>query len=176
MKNITTSKDRYDYFLCRMQLFLKNKLPQIETIHYWTGRNQKKHHIHLSNKKESLTINLYSGKTFSVPDDTVLKNQKRWSITLPNEYDANTFIYETIFRQDGKRPAKPIRTLIGVSPGKERSMRNEYRKQVKILTLSLTRDVQNGEMPYHTAAIHFSIKTGLCEKASLRYFSRFHVG
>lgn len=172
MKNITVRKEEYDYCLYSMRSILKRKLTKMEIVYYWVGKNPKIHHLHLCNKNESLSINLHLGNVFTMPDNTILKNGKTWLITLPEEYDASTFIYEIIFRQDGKRPATPINTLIGVSPKKERCMRNEYRQKVKKLTRSLTRDVQNGEMPYDTAAIHFSIDTGLCKKSSLRYFRR----
>jgi len=172
MKNIIIPKEKHNHSLLKIQSLLKEKLPTIEIIHYWIENEFKTHRLQLSSQHERLHIKIHMGKMLSIPDNVTLKNGKAWEITLPKEYSICDFIYESIFRQDGKRPAVPLKTFIGISPEKERSMLNEYRKKVKRLALSLTCDVKNGEMSYHTAATHFSINTGLCEKASLRYFKQ----
>lgn len=175
MKNINIDKERYNYSFHKMQSHLRRNISEIETIYYWTSNKSTKHYISLSSRTRKLSITLHISNEFSIPDDRILRQGNKWFVTLPKEYDVSTFIYETIFRPDGKRPTTPIRTLIGISPRRERNLRREYRKRVKSLTLSLTREVQNGELAYHAAAIHFSISTGLGEEASLRYFRRSHI-
>ncbi|EIX4104888.1 hypothetical protein MKA06_004274, partial [Salmonella enterica] len=98
-----------------------------------------------------------------------------WFIRLPGEYDINTFIYEIIFKQDGKTPFYHVKTLFGITPLMEKKKCHEYRSRVKRLIQSLDSEIKSGTLDYHTAATHFSASTGLAIQASLRYFRQYHI-
>ncbi|EFZ9949366.1 hypothetical protein H4K83_004587, partial [Salmonella enterica] len=112
---------------------------------------------------------------FVIPDNKTLCYGRRWFIRLPGEYDINTFIYEIIFKQDGKTPFYPVKTLFGITPLMEKKKCHEYRSRVKRLIQSLDSEIKSGTLDYHTAATHFSASTGLAIQASLRYFRQYHI-
>ncbi|EMD4511771.1 hypothetical protein VQ300_004805 [Salmonella enterica] len=174
MKNIIICKEKYDYFFQTMHDIIKKKLGNIEKIYYWTNNKGKNHHIYLCGSNRNLSVNLCFSNKFKVPEHNTLMNDCNWSVTLPEEYDASYFIHEIIFRQNGKKPARPVKTLIGISPDIERCMQKEFRKKVKLLTLSLACEVENGRLAYDTAAIHFSASTGLHIINSRRFFRQFN--
>ncbi|EGL5410242.1 hypothetical protein IQ693_004663, partial [Salmonella enterica] len=112
---------------------------------------------------------------FVIPDNKTLCYGRRWFIRLPGEYDINTFIYEIIFKQDGKTPFYHVKTLFGITPLMEKKKCHEYRSRVKRLIQSLDSEIKSGTLDYHTAATHFSASTGLAIQASLRYFRQYHI-
>lgn len=62
-----------------------------------------------------------------MPDERTLRHGKRCFIRLPCGYDINTFIYELIFRQNGKKPFHPVKAFFGLTAVMEKSRCREYR-------------------------------------------------
>ncbi|EEL0897707.1 hypothetical protein G7289_004697, partial [Salmonella enterica] len=122
-----------------------------------------------------LSVTIHLTGPFVIPDNKTLCYGRRWFIRLPGEYDINTFIYEIIFKQDGKTPFYHVKTLFGITPLMEKKKCHEYRSRVKRLIQSLDSEIKSGTLDYHTAATHFSASTGLAIQASLRYFRQYHI-
>jgi hypothetical protein len=173
METIEVSKEMYDYSFCKLYFHINNAVGEIKKMHYWVSKDSAIHYIVLRGSVRALSVTLRFANKFAIPDENTLRHGRRWHLIAPKKYDVSTFIYGLLyFTQEGKRPATPVKTLIGISPKKEKSMEHQYRSRVKKLMQSLTRDVKNGVMDFDSAAGHFSFSTGYPAESSLRYFRR----
>lgn len=175
MKNISILKDDYDYSFHRISFYINKQINKITCLYYWTSNNSLTHHLYVKGEERYLSVTIHLTGPFLIPDNTTLCYGKRCFIRLPSEYDVNTFIYEIIFRQDGKTPFYPIKTFFGITPVMEKKRCHEYRSRVKRLIQSLDIEIKSGTLDYLTAATHFSASTGLAIQASLRYFRQHHI-
>lgn len=174
MNIATAHKEKYEYSLQKVRSHINKTAGEITIVYYWNSKTQQVKYIYLKGKRGNLSITLYLNNTLRIPDDKTFRHDRRWNISLPSEYDACFFIYKIIFEPTGKRYLRPIKTFIGISPKNERDAQIAYKKKVKKLISSLTRDIRDRELPYHGAALHFSLSTGHDFVASLRYFRRIY--
>ncbi|EBT5359802.1 hypothetical protein CLK33_18210 [Salmonella enterica] len=175
METISFLKDDYNYAFHRMSFYINKQINKITCLYYWTSNNPLTHHLYIKGEERHLSVTIHLKGPFLIPDNKTLCYGRRWFIRLPGEYDINTFIYEIIFRQSGKKPFCPIKTFFGITPLMEKKRCHEYRNRVKRLIQSLDSEIKSGTLDYHTAATHFSASTGLTIQASLRYFRQCHI-
>lgn len=175
METIRILKNDYNYDFHRISFHIRKQINKIICLYYWISNNSLTHHLYIKGEERHLSVTIHITEPFLIPDNTTLCYGRRWFIRLPGEYDINTFIYEIIFKQDGKTPFYPVKTLFGITPVLEKKRRHEYRNRVKRLVQSLDSEIKSGTLDYHTAATHFSASTGLAIQTSLRYFRKYHI-
>ncbi|MFP1817334.1 hypothetical protein ACLEC2_16275 [Lonsdalea quercina] len=175
MNIATNHKEKHEYSLQKIRSHINKTIGEITTIYYWSNTHHQIKYISLKGETGKLSITLHLNNTLHIPDDRTFRHERRWNISLPSEYDDCFFIYKIIFEPTVKRYLRPIKTFIGISPKNERDAHRAYKKKVKKLMSSLTRDIRDGDLAYHGAALHFSLSTGHDFDASLRYFRRIYT-